>query len=98
VLHRLLGRDGDDRYLQSPADRFRDLSYTHALFGDRVISFDWRVLSRRFLQREPIEPRDVEPVRRRPAVVPLPTYAEAPLSRATAIIKETKPCLTGSCT
>ena len=37
MLGRLLGRHGDHRHLQAPADCLSDLSQRHALFGDRVI-------------------------------------------------------------
>jgi len=33
----LLGRFADDRHFQTAADRFRDVTHRHTLFGDRVI-------------------------------------------------------------
>ena len=67
MLAGLLGRLGDDRHLQAPADDLGDLSKRHALFGDRVITGSRRTL----LKRQPVETGGIEPVHRGPAVEPV---------------------------
>jgi hypothetical protein len=46
----LLGRLGDDRYIQAPANCVRDLSKRHALLADRVIPGSRNA----FLQRQSV--------------------------------------------
>ena len=71
---------GHDRYLQPPADCFRNLSNRHTLFCDRVIPRPGRSL----LKRQPIDGRRIEPVHRRPAVEPDADIGRYSLSRGRA--------------
>ena len=56
MLGGLLGRLGDDRYLQATADGLGDLPQRHALFRDRVIAGPGSA----FLQRQPVETGGIE--------------------------------------
>ena len=56
--------DGSDRQFQASANGFGNIAHRHAFFRDRV------VLCVRFgpFDRQPIEARDVDNIRRRPAI------------------------------
>ena len=64
MLACLLGRFGNHRHLQTPADCLGDLSDRHALFGDRVIPGSRGT----FLKNEPVETGGIEQVHRGPAI------------------------------
>src|SRR5580698_9285783 len=61
---RFLRRDADHGHLQAFADNFSDLPHRYSLFSDRVVPAASFVL----LQRKPVEPGNIENMRRRPAI------------------------------
>jgi hypothetical protein len=67
MLGRLGGGLGDDRHTEAAADHAGDVSERHALVGHPMEGGTRRTL----LKHKPVEMGNIEPVHRRPAVVPV---------------------------